>query len=375
MAACRAGLKESWNACRSPIRWPSASVLALMEDREGNIWVGTETGGLHILRDQRFKTSARATGCRPTTPPTVVEDHSGALWVGTSGGGLERAADRRGRRDCHCGYIRAQRPAQRCDPLAGRRSQRRHLGGNSGRAEPHSRRRRSIPLPRPTACPTTSFARCWWMPTDRLWIATRRGSDALDPAARRCESSMRMETFTQANGLGSDLVGAMARDTSGDLWVATFAGLSRLHQGKITNFTTADGLSSNVITALLPRAKGTLLIGTQDHGWNLWDGQQFLARDPGPAREHLDSRHSRRRARPSLVRHRQWHRALRLCGNRRRDGRRGLPELDRVHDRRRPASAAKPPPTAIRPHGSRRMGGCGLPRPRDWSRWIRRISG
>ena len=84
-----------------------------------------------------------------------------------------------------------------------------------------------------------------------------------------------METFTQSEGLGSDLVGAMARDTNGDLWVATFAGLSRLHEGKITNFTTADGLSSNVITALLPRARGTLLIGTQDRGWNLWDGQRF----------------------------------------------------------------------------------------------------
>jgi signal transduction histidine kinase len=86
---------------------------------------------------------------------------------------------------------------------------------------------------------------------------------------------MGMETLTQSDGLGSNLVGAMARDSNGDLWVATFAGLSRLHQGKITNFTTADGLSSNVVTALLPRDKGTLLIGTQDRGWNLWDGQRF----------------------------------------------------------------------------------------------------
>ena len=30
-----------------------------------------------------------------------------------------------------------------------------------------------------------------------------------------------------------------------------------------------------MITALLPRGKGTLLIGTQDHGWNLWNGQGF----------------------------------------------------------------------------------------------------
>jgi ligand-binding sensor domain-containing protein len=84
-----------------------------------------------------------------------------------------------------------------------------------------------------------------------------------------------IETFTQANGLGSDLVGAMTRDKNGDLWVATFAGLSRLHGGKIQNYTTANGLSSNVVTALLARRDGTLLIGTQDHGWNAWDGKKF----------------------------------------------------------------------------------------------------
>jgi signal transduction histidine kinase len=83
-----------------------------------------------------------------------------------------------------------------------------------------------------------------------------------------------METFTQSSGLGSDLVGAMARDAAGDLWVATLAGLSRLRNGKIENYTTANGLSSNVVTALLQRGNG-MLIGTQDRGWNLWDGQKF----------------------------------------------------------------------------------------------------
>ncbi len=91
----------------------------------------------------------------------------------------------------------------------------------------------------------------------------------------------RMETFTQANGLGSDLVGAMTRDAHGDLWVATLAGLSRMSGGRIVNYTTANGLSSNVITALLARANGTLLIGTQEHGWNLWDGQHFTAQSSG----------------------------------------------------------------------------------------------
>jgi signal transduction histidine kinase len=68
----------------------------------------------------------------------------------------------------------------------------------------------------------------------------------------------------------------MARDSNGDLWIATFAGMSRLRAGTLTNFTTANGLSSNVITAILSRGN-SLLIGTQDRGWNLWDGSRFTA--------------------------------------------------------------------------------------------------
>ena len=113
-----------------------------------------------------------------------------------------------------------------------------------------------------------------------LWIGTRRGLTHWKQGSRgvrEANLAAWMETYTQANGLGSNLVGAMTRDASGDLWVATLAGLSRLHDGKIDNFTTANGLSSDVVTALLARSDGTLLIGTQDHGWDLWNGRRFLA--------------------------------------------------------------------------------------------------
>lgn len=55
----------------------------------------------------------------------------------------------------------------------------------------------------------------------------------LTPAATAFKA--KIGTLTHANGLGSDLVGAMARDAHGDLGIATFAGLSRLHSGKIEN--------------------------------------------------------------------------------------------------------------------------------------------
>ncbi len=176
----------------------TASVLSLMEDHEGNLWVGTETGGLHILRDQRFLTIGARDGLSSDATTTVVEDGAGTLWVGTGGAGLN--ALRRG-------GVGAS--------------------GNAG-----------------------------------------AGSGSVAGAVK---------TYSVHTGLLSDVILSLAAAPNGDLWVATFAGLSRLHSGKIQNYTTANGLSSNVITALLARSNGTLLIGTQDHGWNQWDGQRFSA--------------------------------------------------------------------------------------------------
>ena len=269
---------------RMPVTDPlaSASVLTLMEDREGNIWVGTEADGLHILRDQRFRTLGAREGLTSDATTTVVEGAAGKLWVGTSGGGLN-ALPRIG---SNAGGPRTYsvRDVLLSDVIL------------SLAAAPNGDLWIGTPdgLNRIRGSAVDSFTSADGLPDDfirsllvdgdgSLWIGTRRGLTHWTGAATRSlHITGKMETFTHANGLGSDLVGAMVRDSHGDLWVATFAGLSRLHGGKIENYTTANGLSSNVITALLARSDGTLLIGTQDHSWNLWDGKRFTpATDDG----------------------------------------------------------------------------------------------
>jgi signal transduction histidine kinase/ligand-binding sensor domain-containing protein len=260
---------------RLPVTDPlsSASVLALMEDREGNIWVGTEADGLHILRDQRFRTRGAREGLSSDNTTTVVEDNAGTLWVGTGGGGLNAIAkDAPGAVKNYS--VRNGLVSEVILSLASAPNGDLWVGTPDGLNRIHGSAIQSYTsadgLP-------DDFVRSLLVDADgSLWIGTRRG---LTHWMRAGEfgSSARMETFTQANGLGSDLVGAMARDAKGDLWVATFSGLSRLHAGKIENYTTANGLSSNVVTALLPRRNGTMLIGTQDHGWNQWDGKSISA--------------------------------------------------------------------------------------------------
>lgn len=68
----------------------------------------------------------------------------------------------------------------------------------------------------------------------------------------------------------------MLTDARGGLWVATLNGLTRLQNGKLTNYTTKDGLSSNVITSLYRDGSGTVWIGTQDGGLNAFIGDKFV---------------------------------------------------------------------------------------------------
>jgi len=256
-----------------------ASVLTMMEDREGNIWVGTEADGLHILRDQRFRTIGVREGLSSDATTTVVEGAGGKLWVGTSGGGLNALPPNGSATDGPSAYsvrdvllsevILSLAAAPSGDLWVGTPDGLNHIHGSAVDAFTSA-----DGLP-------DDFIRSLLVDADgSLWIGTRRGlTHWTNPGAGSLglQATGKMETFTHANGLGSDLVGAMTRDAKGDLWVATFAGLSRLHGNRIENYTSANGLSSNVITALLARADGTLLIGTQDHGWNLWDGKSFSA--------------------------------------------------------------------------------------------------
>jgi signal transduction histidine kinase/ligand-binding sensor domain-containing protein len=260
---------------RFPVTDPlaTASILSILEDHEGNIWVGTETSGLHILRDERFRTFGTRDGLSSDAATTVVEDNAGTLWVGTSGSGLD-AISRKGST-----FSKVKNLTVR-DGLSSNVILSLAAAPNGdlwvGTPDGLSRIRNGA---------VDSFTSADGLPDDfirsllvdadgSLWIGTRRGLAHWNPGA----SAMQMDIYTQATGLGSDLVGAMTRDKNGNLWVATLAGLSRLQGGpkpSISNFTSADGLSSNVITALLQRRDGTLLIGTQGHGWNLWNGQHF----------------------------------------------------------------------------------------------------
>jgi signal transduction histidine kinase/ligand-binding sensor domain-containing protein len=69
-------------------------VRSLLEDREGNLWVGT-ADGLNCLSDTQFLSYGRTEGLRDHSVAAVAPGAHGSVWVGTNSGMLARFANGR----------------------------------------------------------------------------------------------------------------------------------------------------------------------------------------------------------------------------------------------------------------------------------------
>lgn len=253
------------------------TILAIMQDREGSIWVGTESNGLSILRTQKFRTYMMQGGPpneRPGRSVPVVrganedsvrcvfQDHAGTMWIGTDSNGLYRYD--RGKfntlntqNGLSSNVILALAGDTKGDLLIGTPDglDRLHDGAVSSITSADG-------LP-------DDFVRSLADGGDGvLWIGTRHGLAHLEHG--------RFTVYTEAQGLGSDVIGALLPVAKNDLWVATLHGLTHFANGRLLNSTTAQGLSSNVVTALYRDKEGILWIGTQGGGLNALYRGKFI---------------------------------------------------------------------------------------------------
>lgn len=225
------------------------SILTIFEDREHNLWVGTDTTGLHVLQQQKFRTLPSLLG-DPIT--AITQTTHGVVWLGSMDNGLFRHEN---------GQIRhfSTKDGLLSDvilALAADRDGSLWLGTPDGLNHLHGQKVESYTsadgLP-------DDFIRSLFADRDgTLWIGTRRG------LAHRQDG--RFTVLSRANGFKSDLIGAILRSHSDDLWVGTLDGLVRIRNGSLAVFTKAQGLSDDVITSLLEDRNQTLWVGTKEGG-------------------------------------------------------------------------------------------------------------
>ena len=316
--SARAGVGQrrgAWQTFGIPNSRQNFAVEALLQDRQGNLWIGTEYGGLSRYDGEVFTTFTTADGLAGNQVNCLLEDRQGILWIGTERGGLSRYDRSETGREVFTTFTTA-------DGLAGNQvnclledrqgilwigTEQGGLSRYDGRGFATYHTQEGLGS-RPGGHPITAlledregriwavsdtwpgkvgsvfcaegkgFTRVAWEDSSKvgsvvtlledreghLWASTRNGW------VGRYDSG-RLTGTSSAWGV----VRVLLEDREGYLWAGTQYGrLSRYDGEVLTHFTTEDGLVSDGVNSLLEDRQGNLWFGS-GMGVSRYDGKGF----------------------------------------------------------------------------------------------------
>lgn len=227
----------------------SNSIRSVFVDREKNLWIGTNNGGLNKLKQKLFRTYSKEEGMFDDGATAILESTSGAVYIGNNCGGVSEFFN----------------------------------GGFQHRLK-------------------QSKDNCVWSlmedATQSLWIGTYGGG------VYRYNKNGETENYTTSNGLSSDIVFSIYADSqritwvgtasglnvftgnsfmqvdtsfhhavtyiredrNGELWFCTDAGLASIRNNKVVILDSAKGFRETATRYIYEDSEGTLWIGTHGSG-------------------------------------------------------------------------------------------------------------
>ena len=208
---------------------PEGSVYAVLENGPGSFWIGTESGGLCLLREGRAsRVIGKENGLAGKMVRVLSKDGAGRLWVGTMDGGISI------------------------------------MDGGSIRN-----------LTVATGLPSDNVSEILFDDGGELWIGTERGL-----FRGRIE---RPEELSPAAGLEGQAIRALYRAEDGSIYAGTRGGLWKL-SGESFGKVGGDGFEADVLSIYEDKT-GAIFAGTNGGGLRSISGDKvrsFTARDGLP---------------------------------------------------------------------------------------------
>ena len=309
-------------------------VSCILEDKSGNMWFGTNGGGLSrydgnrvdaIIRGDQiaqrnqddlkilngkpvksFTTYTTAQGLADNVVSSIAEDKNGSLWFGTNGGGVSRYEKTGEQPGSFTNFTIAQGLVNNnifsITPDASGNLWFGEYGGGVSRYDGKS----FIAYTTLQGLASNNVLSIAEDKTGNLWFGTqgggisRYGLSETDKAGK----AKTFTSFTTAQGLASNVVRCVTEDRKGDLWFGTDGGgvccydgsrveaiergdsLALRNQsglkkenGKLqksfTIYGTAQGIGNNVVLNITEDQKGNLWFGTYGGGISWYDGKRF----------------------------------------------------------------------------------------------------
>jgi ligand-binding sensor domain-containing protein/AraC-like DNA-binding protein len=229
------------------------TTITMHEDPNGNLWIGTTTGLLRIIRirGKRNKKYTTSHGLTNDIITCILEDSEGILWIGTSKG-LNRVKIKK---DGSVSFESLLTTFSINYLFEDREKSLWVATDNSG----------LLRLKDSKFIPYAPFGHIESQPLslyqDRLgdlWIGTHSGK------LLRCQGSDVVEMIT-IPGLEGTGIAAITEDEKGNLWLGTTGkGVVKKKQDGYVTFTTSEGLADNLVTSIFKDSRNNLWFSTFD---------------------------------------------------------------------------------------------------------------
>jgi len=204
----------------------NAEIWAMHEDRQGVLWVGTQSG-LASWQSGSWKVFTTHEGLSSDAVRAIADDSDGNLWIGTERGGLN--------------FLR--------------------------NGQFTAFRRQS-----PDGLPSDNVSSLYLDPQGVLWIGTSAGLARYDHG--------RWTTYSTRQGLANDKIGYIVEDGLGNLWIGSNGGLMRLPKRALNDFANSRGASTSIPCRTFGRLDGLpsseCSSGSQPGACRTKDGNLFL---------------------------------------------------------------------------------------------------
>jgi signal transduction histidine kinase/ligand-binding sensor domain-containing protein len=256
-------LVRFWSVPRSPDT--PIAVNSVLEDREGNIWLGSDGHGLYRIRHPRVTVYSRAQGLVGQNIYPVLADRAGSMWLGVWPSGVSRVKDGKVVNYTVADGLASGFVTSLAEDRQGRVWVAAQHELNGGLRVFENGRFREVGR---TLVPAQTFVHA--MLHDRtgvLWLGT-------DGGLVRYQNGV-ATTFTVKDGLPSNDVKTIIEEPDGGIWVGSYGGITSLRNGVLKSWTESDGLPGGVVRSLYRDNDGVLWIGTYDGGLGRYKDGRF----------------------------------------------------------------------------------------------------
>ena len=206
---------------------PANNVYGLLEDREGNIWVGTSLGVAKFDGRAWETFIPDNSGLAYRYVNGLAEDRNGNIWMSTLSGGSVYSNGE---------WLEYDR-----------------FGTVDGEQR----------------IPSNTLFNVFYDSQDRVWLATGLGAAVLEDGE--------WTLYNRGDGLNTNIISVVAEDSMGRIWLTHWQGINVLDNGIWNSIRTENAdIRTDLVFASAEDSQGRMWFGTLGDGVAIYDGQRWI---------------------------------------------------------------------------------------------------